>query len=147
MESTFLGIEIGKRSLQLHQKGLSVIGHNLTNSDNEAYSRQRVTPATLPPLYDPSLNRPERAGQIGQGAEIVQVKRDRDMHLDVRLRGENALTEYWKMRRDLLTQVEDVHDALGDVNLQERLDRFWAGWQELAKNPSEPAVRQSLLQD
>jgi flagellar hook-associated protein 1 FlgK len=30
MASTFSGIEIGKRSLNAHQQGLSTIGHNLS---------------------------------------------------------------------------------------------------------------------
>lgn len=147
MSSTFLGIEIGKRTLDLHQKGMTVIGHNLNNADSDIYSRQRIKTVTMPPLMDPSLNREERPGQIGQGAEIAAVQRDRDIYLDDRINEEISKKEYWKASKELLTQVEHIHDSLGEANLQVRLDRFWSGWQEVAKNPAEPAVRQSMVRD
>jgi len=146
MGSTFLGLEIGTRSLLRHQKGLGVIGHNMANADNENYSRQRVDAKTIQPLYAPSLNREERAGQIGQGCEIASIRRERDMYLDVRISNELSHAEYWKTRRTMLHEIENINSALGDVSLQTRLDDFWKGWQELSLHPTEPAVRESLLE-
>ena len=142
-----MGLEMGKRSLMYHQTGLRVIGHNLSNADVEGYSRQRIKAGTLPPLYNASLTRAERPGQLGQGVELTAIKRDRDIYLESQINTELSRKEYWSSKHFLINQVEDIHLALGDVNLRERLDQFWSGWQELSKNPSEPAVRESLLQD
>ncbi|MBN8218997.1 MAG: flagellar hook-associated protein FlgK [Spirochaetes bacterium] len=147
MTSTFLGIEIGKRGVDVHQRGLQVTGQNITNADNEAYSRQRIHLTTMPALTDPSLNREERPGQLGQGPEIAAIRRDRDLYLDERSNTEVGYREYWKGVKDLTTRLEAVHNSLGEANLQARLDRFWSGWQEVAKNPAEPATRAALVQD
>jgi flagellar hook-associated protein 1 FlgK len=147
MSSTFLGIEIGKRSLNMHQKGMHVIGHNLANADNEIYSKQRVMTRTVSPLTEPGLNREERPGQIGQGTEVSAVRRDRDIYLDVRINTELNMKEYWSENHKILTQIENISQALGDENLQERLDTFWKGWQDLSIYPAEPAVRQDLKQN
>ena len=47
MQSTFAGIEIGKRGLVAHNQGMTTIGHNLTNAATEGYSRQRVELGTM----------------------------------------------------------------------------------------------------
>ncbi len=57
MQSTFTGIEIGKRSLNAHNQALNTIGHNLANASAEGYSRQRVQLGATDPLYAPELNR------------------------------------------------------------------------------------------
>ena len=49
MPSTFMGIEIGKRSLIGHTLGLNTIGHNLSNASVEGYSRQRVEMKAMRP--------------------------------------------------------------------------------------------------
>ena len=146
MASTFLGIELGKRSLIAHQTGLHVIGQNLSNADNKTYSRQRAILTAVEPLYDPAFNRAERKGQIGQGVNIEAIRRERDIYLDVRIAGETSRRSFWETNQMNLRQIEDIHHALEDQNLQESIDVFWKSWQELSKNPSEPAVKQELVE-
>lgn len=147
MESTFLGIEIGKRSLIAHQKGLNVIGQNLSNADNPAYSRQRIIIDTVEPLYRPDLNRPERAGRVGQGIEVAEIRRERDIYLDARIQQQTSTLSYWQQKEFHISDIENIQNALGEGNLQSKLDVFWQGWQELSKNASEPALREELLQN
>ena len=64
MQSTFTGIEIGKRSLNSHNQGLVTIGHNLANASTEGYSRQRVELGEFYPIFAPELKRYERPGHI-----------------------------------------------------------------------------------
>lgn len=146
MSSSFLGLEIGKRGLSYHQRALDVVGHNLNNAENKAYSRQRVAPVTVRPLTDASLAREERPGQVGQGVEIASIRRERDMYLEDRINTHISDKAYWTDREGMLTDIENVHMALGDRNLQSRLDEFWSGWQEMALRPSEPATRHMLIQ-
>lgn len=146
MDSTFLGLEIGKRSLMSHQQGLKVIGHNLANADNENYSRQRVILDTVDPLYRADLARVHRPGQVGQGVKVAEVRRERDIYLDKRIYNEVGKFEYWKANDFHLNDIESIYNALGEINLQEKMDIFWSAWQELANNPSEAAVREELVQ-
>lgn len=146
MESSFLGIEMGKRALQQFQTALNTTGHNISNVSTEGYSRQRVVMRTLEPLYDPSMNRPEKAGQLGQGMEITDIQRVRDEFIDKRINFEKGSQGYWSMRDKYLTQMEAVHNEPSALNLRSDLDAFWVGWQELANNPTEMAARSALVE-
>ncbi len=59
MASSFAGIEIGKRSLMAQNQSIMTAGHNISNADNEGYSRQRVNLRAFDPLYRPDLTREE----------------------------------------------------------------------------------------
>lgn len=145
MHSTFLGIEIGKRSLLAHHQGLNVIGQNLSNADNPDYSRQRITFTSLEPLYRPDLTRVETPGRIGQGVIVSQIRRERDIYLDGRIQQEISQKNYWQQNQLHLADIENIQNALGVGNFQTHFDNFWKSWQELAQNASEPAIRQELL--
>lgn len=144
--STFFGIELGKRSLQQFRTSMDVAGHNITNLKTEGYSRQRVVTKTMTPLYDPSLNRPERAGQIGQGAEITSIERVRDEFIDSRIYLESSSKGYWDTRFNYLRQVEAIQNEPSALNLRTDLDAVWDGLQEVANNPTELATRNVLLE-
>ncbi len=146
MESTFLGLEIGKRSLIAHRKALNVVSHNLANSNNETYSRQRVFLGTIDPLYRNDLTRVERPGQLGQGGEVVAVRRDRDVYLDTRIFREKSALAYWEGTQNNIKELERIYHALEEQNLQQKLDKFWDSWQALSLRSNEPAVREELLQ-
>ena len=99
MGSTFGGLEIGKRGVMVHRTAISTTGHNIANADNEHYARQRVTMESENPLYDPSLNRAQTAGQIGQGVEIAQIERIRDSFFDDQIIALENKNNYWHITR------------------------------------------------
>ncbi len=141
MASTFMGIELGKRGIIAHQQAIQTTGHNVTNAETEGYSRQRVVLETEHPLYTPSLNRPERAGQLGQGTVAVRIERIRNAFIDDKIMDTLDTLGYWKMRNDYIYQIELVHNEPSDMSLRSLLDEFWVAWEELANNPSELSVR------
>ena len=85
MGSTFSGIELGKRSIMANTDAITTAGHNISNADTEGYSRQRVQLKEFDPLYRADLERPERAGMIGQGVTKQAIERIRDEMLDGRI--------------------------------------------------------------
>ena len=64
MQSSFAGIEIGKRSLIAHSQGLNTVGHNMSNASVEGYSRQRIQMRASLPIYQPGLSREMTAGEL-----------------------------------------------------------------------------------
>ena len=64
VQSTFAGIELGKRGLISHTQGLHTVGHNLNSAAVPGYSRQRIEVVAMAALYYPAYNREETAGQI-----------------------------------------------------------------------------------
>lgn len=142
MASTFIGLEMGKRSLITEQTAIKTSGHNISNANTEGYTRQRVTRQTEIPLYDPSLSRAERPGQIGQGVEVSKIERLRNHFIDDRIMDEKSNQGFWKTKNDYLYHIELIHNEPGDKNIRSLMDSFWNSWEELANNPTENAVRE-----
>ncbi len=146
MHSTFMGIEIGKRSLMAHTQGLATIGHNLSNASTEGYSRQRVRLGPMEPLYAPQLNRAETPGQIGQGVVVERIERIRDQLLEGRIIAQSNGEGYWGARDKYIMMLEEVYNEPTEVSVRSLLDKFWQGWQELSINPQESAARKAVIQ-
>ena len=142
MASTFIGIEMGKKSLYAEQTAMKTSGHNISNANTDGYTRQRVTLQTEVPIYDPSLTRDQRPGQYGQGVETQKIERIRDHFIDERILDERSHQSFWKSRNDYLYQIEMVHNEPDDKNIRSLMDQYWNSLQELANNPSENAVRE-----
>ena len=145
MPSTFGGIELGKRSLNAHQQGLTTIGHNLANASTEGYSRQRVKLQSAEALYYPALSREERPGQVGQGVDVASVERVRDELLEKRIVAQGSVAGYWKARDSYILQLEQIHQEPYDTSVRAQMDQFWEGWQELSLRPEGEAERQAVL--
>lgn len=145
MHSTFLGVEIGKRGVLANQTALNTISNNLANSSNEQYSRQEVTMGTLPPLYSPSLNREYGPGQMGQGGEVVSVKRVRDEFVDNRIAEESSLLGQYDIRYKFVKQIEQIFNEPGKPSIKEKYDDFVKSWNDIALNPEDPAAREALI--
>lgn len=146
MQSTFSGIEIGKRSLVAHNQGLVTTGHNLGNASTEGYSRQRVQMESFDPLYAPGLNREETPGQIGQGVSVARIERVKDMMLEGRIVSESNQNGYWTTRDNYVLMLEQVYNEPTEVSSRTLMDKFWDSWQELSVNPDESAARQAVVE-
>lgn len=146
MNSTFMGLEIGKRGLMSHQQALHVTGHNISNAENEEYSRQRVVIQSADPLYVPALNRAETAGNIGQGAVVTRVERIRDSFIDDRIIMEKNTMGYWKSKDEFIYQVENIYNEGTDYNIRSRMDQLWKNFQELSKDPQLRSTREGVAQ-
>jgi len=146
MNSTFMGLEIGKRGLMSHQQALHVTGHNISNAENKEYSRQRVVITATDPLYIPSLNRATTPGNIGQGSMIQTVERVRDSFVDDRIVTEKNAMGYWESKDAFIKQIEHVYNEPSDQSIRSRLDKLWQAWEELSKHPEERSAREVVKQ-
>ena len=146
MQSTFAGIEIGKRSLVAHTTGLTTIGHNLSNASVEGYSRQRIQLGAFEPIYVPGLNREETPGQIGQGVTVTSVERVHDQILQGRIISQANGRGYWEARDKYLLMVEQVYNEPAETSVRSHMDQFWEAWQDLSLRPEETASRQAVIE-
>lgn len=145
MGSTFSGIELGKRSIMAHTDAISTAGHNISNANTEGYSRQRVQLKEFDPLYRPDLERPERAGMIGQGIDVQSITRIRDEMLDQRITAQQNQESYWDTRSKYYTMIEQIYNEPDEVSIRSNMDKFWESWQELSINPESQAARQAVV--
>ena len=146
MGSTFGGIEISKKGLNVHQTALNTTGHNISNADNKNYSRQRVNLESSSPIYEPSFNRSNSPGQLGQGVEIANIKRIRDFFYDDQIITAENTKNFWEANQSYLTQIEHIFNEPADNNLRSLLDKFWSSWQELANYPADLPHREVVME-
>ena len=146
MSSTFGGIEISKRALQTQQKSLDVTGHNISNANNENYSRQRAIQTATDPYTYPGLNNSTGAGQVGTGVKVSQIERMRDQYIDHRIRYENQSLGEWSAKKENLKEVESIFNDLDSSGFTKTLNEFWSSFQDLNNNPESMAVRESVVQ-
>ena len=144
MQSSFAGIELGKKSIIAHSKAIGTVGHNISNAGVEGYSRQRVRMEASEPLYFPHLNREHTPGQVGQGVDAVWVERIEDELMEGRIVGRLARGGYWETRDHYLLQVERIYNEPDEISGRVLMDQFWESWQQLVKNPESLAVRDTV---
>lgn len=146
MNSTFMGLEIGKRGLQAHQQAIHTTGHNISNADNKEYSRRRVVITAADPIYAPAFNRANGPGNIGQGSMIASIERIRDVFIDDRIVVEKNTMGYWQTRNNFIYQIESVYNEPSDQSVRSRLDQLWAAWEDLSTHPEERSSREVVAQ-
>ncbi len=122
-------LSIGAGALFSQQRAINVTGNNIANVNTPGYSRQRVGMETTALAGSAS-------GAVGFGVRTTAVERIYDRFLGVQINHENAGLGRWDARRGMLERVEAVFDETAGYGLNQALSQFWAGWQDLAVNPS-----------
>jgi len=67
MSNLFNTLSIGYSGLRAAQSGISTTAHNISNAENEGYTRQRVVTAAATPLS-------AAPGNIGNGVQVQDIK-------------------------------------------------------------------------
>ncbi len=136
--SGFASIDIAQRALQAHRTVLEIIGHNIANASTPGYTRRVAELA-------PTFTEHSRFGSVGSGVEVSRIARKRAIYLDGRFRSEQAAVGEYGVLSAYLASVEGVLGEPGDDGIGAALDDFFAGWSELAGDPTEPAHKQELV--
>ena len=136
-----MGLEINKRGLLSSQQALNVTGHNISNAENKEYSRQRVVVTSADPLYDPSLNRYQGPGTLGQGSIVSQVERVRDSFIDDRIVAEKNQSGFWSVKDGFIYQIEKAYNEPSEQSFRAKSDELWKSWEEASKFPEDRASR------
>ena len=145
-------------ALRANAKGMEVAGQNISNVNNPAYARQRVTLKSTSPINnDPSL------GPEGTGVEVTAITQIRDALLDQQIQGEASVRGALEAEQQGLQYAEgglgqqvntDTAGANGTAaaggiagqnGLSTRLAELFKGFQGLSTAPTSLAQRQVLL--
>jgi flagellar hook-associated protein 1 FlgK len=125
--------------LQAFQRAISVTGNNISNANNENYSRQRVELGTRQSSFTGQ-------GYIGNGVKIESIERMFDQFTVDRLREASSSTSQYET---LFRFSERVTNLLGDTDagLGAGLESFFDAVQTLANDPASIPARQLLLSE
>ncbi|MCM1335232.1 MAG: flagellar hook-associated protein FlgK [Bacteroides sp.] len=136
MRSSFLGLEVSKRSIQLAQKALDVTGGNLANVNTEGYTRQRVDVGSLAiNQYSYWQSSESRLTLVGQGARAFGVDQIRDPYIDRRYRESTCYVAEYSTSQSIMEEVETVLDDIASEGLTKQLDVFADAMSQYAQQP------------
>ena len=95
MASIFNALHIGYSGLSAAQVGINTTGHNISNAENDGYTRQRVIATAATPLTT-------NPGNVGNGVEIQTIKRVFDNFVFDRYTDTYAQKEYTDFEKSTL---------------------------------------------
>ncbi|MDR3332347.1 MAG: flagellar hook-associated protein FlgK [Synergistaceae bacterium] len=142
MVSTYHGIETGRRALEYFKKGMEIAGINTSNTAKAGYSRQVVSNKATD-----GLSTAVNISHLGTGVKITAIERMRDLFLDSQLRRATTEQAYWETMSTGVLRIEKFIVNTNAKGLNNLLDSFWAGIQQVQKFPSDSAVRNAALQE
>jgi len=136
MRQSFFGINIAISGLYTAKRNLDTVSHNISNATTPGYSRQQsVQNASRP------ISVLDGTGMIGTGSEVLSVDRIRDEYLDFKYWSENIASGEWSTKSELLDEIETTFGEPSKSGFVTITNEFFNAYQELAKDPSSPAVR------
>jgi len=142
---TFGRLETLLRALQTQQRAVDVTNHNIANANTPGFSRQVAALGTTPPYTIPTLSAP-RVGQIGTGVTVLSVQRIREGFLDVQYRTQAEQLGMSEAKTAIYRTLDTLLNEPSETGLGAALDKFWAGWEEVANRPEHVPTRQALIE-
>ncbi|AQP54591.1 flagellar hook-associated protein FlgK [Vagococcus penaei] len=130
MSGLFGTLGTANKGLNAQQKALETASHNISNSNNANYSRQRVNmQADLPYTLT-------GVGQIGTGVKIAGITRIVDDFVIGNIRNETANFNYYSQKSEVLGQLESIFNTTpGSKGLTDNLATYFDSWTKLGNNP------------
>ena len=122
------------------QAAMQVAGNNMANAATVGFHRQSIH---LGPTQGSTVG---RNVQVGMGVQILAVRREVDVALQSRYR--DAISQYHRdvIDQRFLSTIESLQNELTDNDLSSLLSVFFNSFSELANNPSDNAMRSTVIQ-
>ena len=125
MRSTFLGLEVSKRTIQIAQKNLDVTQNNLSNAHTTGYTRQRVDlNSSYMPVSGKYSSPQSQLSLAGQGVNAFGVSQIRDPYIDKRYREFTAYVAENDVKHSILSEAEKILDDINNKGLLANLDNL-----------------------
>ncbi len=132
-------LNLAKEALLTHQSAIAVAGHNITNVNNEGYSRQTLG------LSTPSAT-PSGIGMFGNGVRGDRVDRSYDRFMVQRLVDQESTLANLQAQNESMRIIEASFNEAPGMAMNDLLSQFWSSWQDLATNPELISSRQTVVQ-
>jgi len=139
MANLFNSLNIGYTGLVAAQAGVSTTSHNITNAENEGYTRQRVVTSASTPLTT-------SAGNVGNGVSITDISRIFDTYVFDRYSDASADKEYADFTEDILSELSTYFPEIDGVGIKSDLTEYYNMWQTFADNPDNDSIKLALAQ-
>lgn len=118
------------------QIALDTTGNNIANVNVQGYSRQSTVLQQANSTYN-------GAGWIGNGVQVVAVRRDYNDFITRQLREAQTINSQMTTRYQQMTKIDDM--VASSNNVAGSLQDFFASLQVLVSNADDAAARQTVL--
>ncbi len=132
-------LRIGSSGLQVFQRSLNTIGHNIANVNTEGYSKQNVDLSARNPQFNYN-------GFVGSGVQATAITRSYDAFIVGNLRNATSSAKEFEVFHTLASQIDNVL-ADPDTGIATSMQSFFNAVQDVADTPSAIASRQVLLEE
>ena len=122
----------------MSQAGLTTTSHNIANADTPGYTRQSNMLAARRPLSFPF-------GAIGQGVDVVTVRRSQDRFLLNTLRAQDARLSSYSAVDSALYEIEQILGSIDNDHIGTALNGFFDAWSDLATVPNDPTLKMDVV--
>lgn len=153
MSGLFGSLNSTVNALNAHSRSVELAGKNLANVSNPSYARQRVIYGDRGTVVTPQ-------GAFSLGLEAMGVEQLRDVLLDRQVVRESSLTSYYQSQQSgyqraqaaLGQNVSSAGQAVStsssttDTGIAASLDDLFNAFHSFAASPTDPGLRQSLVQ-
>lgn len=130
-------VGLGTAALYAANAQLLTTSNNIANAGTPGYSRQSVELATAGSAYS-------SAGYFGRGVDVSTVTRASNLFLTQQAVATSSAAAADGVRRDMLSQLEQVFGA-GEAGLGHAATQIFNAFADVAANPSDLAARQAVL--
>ena len=142
--SDFSGLNTALSSLQAQRRGLELAAQNVANANTEGYSRQRLDLESIGAPAQPAIFS-VFTGQNG-GVRVADVERFRDQFMEIQAALEHGAMANLNVGSSTMQGIEQLFPEPGDTGLASQLADFWAGFDDVANHPDDPASRTQLIE-
>ncbi len=148
MRSSFQGLEVSKRSIQVAQKALDVTGHNLGNAKTEGYTRQRVDTNSLY-LNANSYwqSKTSKLSLAAQGVSAFGVAQVRNEYIDKRFRDMSCYLAETSKKSEILREVQTTIDCIENTGLDEAMQTLTSALSKYATNSPDNSELASIVRN
>lgn len=137
--SLMSGLYMMGSGLKAAQQGLYVTSHNMSNSETEGYSRQRVHQA------DSFYSNIGNGMKVGSGVDIKKLEQIRDEFLDISYREESPRASYHSA---IYETIDELFTVMGEINgesITGEMKDLWESMNALSNKPEDIDVRSIFL--
>jgi len=120
------------------QAGMSTTSHNIANANTPGYTRQMNMLAARRPLTFPF-------GSIGQGVDVVTIRRSQDTFLLNTLRAAQSKHSSYASVDSALYEIEQILGSIDNDHLGTALNEFFGAWSDLATAPTDASLKMQVL--
>jgi flagellar hook-associated protein 1 FlgK len=138
--SLFSTLGTGISGLSAAELAISTTSHNISNADNEYYTRQRVVTEAKTSLTTSS-------GNVGTGVSVTTIARIHDEFVYSRLKDSSNSLSYDSFNKKTLEEVSNFFPDLEGVGLGSDIENYFSSWNDFASNPDDASQKIALVQN